>query len=229
MNGSVGSLRGFLLLLAAFALAGTTACNGIDEGDAIGQASAAGNIPVRGFGDENETDNDAAKAPKIELHLPADFSADKTNDSEGAVVVTQTATETGEAEVTEGDMTIRIPPASATKESEPARDDTGKLLSLGTEEPPDLNMPLTYLCVTGDSVAAYYLYKPGRRERLCELHYSGTADYYFADWEHNYCELKLAEALQKRIKAGETCYCGRPGGPDGVLRSTEEGLVCGKK
>ena len=229
MKENVESSRGFLFLLAAFTLVGTTACNGIDEGDAIGQASAsaAGNLHVKAGG-ENRTENDPPPRAEIELHI------NKTALSEGEQRNPETAEglqpATTQGEVSAEGVTVRVPPDPDNEGPDmKRRGGTDKLLSLETEEPEDINvnMPLTYLCVAGETVAAYYLYKPGHDGRLCELHYSGDDAVYYADWERNYCELKLAEHLQKRMTAGWTCYCGRPGGPDGVLQSTEEGLVCG--
>ena len=89
------------------------------------------------------------------------------------------------------------------------------------------NQPLTHLCIKNQIVITYYLYKPGFEDRLCELHYSGTSEFWFARFESDFCEKKLIESLNEKInKLNYTCYCGRPGGPDGIVILTDRGYKC---
>lgn len=194
----------YFLLVCSLSLPG---CGGIDEGEgSLGQFSTtSGNNPE----DEGPKNHRLAQG---------------TNSTDAA---------------TDGDAGRELDPPSEEPKQRRAVDFSGESEPIITLKNPEeteeivdypVNLPLTHICIKNQEVVTYYLYKPGYEDHLCELHYSGSSKFWFARNESDFCEKKLIESLQKRIKASYTCYCGRPGGPDGIVSLTEgEGYKCGNE
>lgn len=172
-------------------------CGGIDEGaDILGQLSGAANAPSSNGEPEEPQDRRIAEGTTPSDTVP-------TEDPDPSI-------ERRSLESSGAESIVTLQESEGTDE---------------IEEYP-VNLPLTYLCIKNQTVFSFYLYKPGMVGQLCDLHYSGHSEFWYADHVSDFCEKKLVEGLEEKIQEGYTCYCGRPGGPSGIVKLTDRGHEC---
>lgn len=195
-------------------------CGGIDEGveqfsreeDNSSLDNESGEPRNRRTAEETAPSDTALTESTSPLDGPRERRSPDPNGEEEPAVITSDGTVDGENH--EADMSGERPTVTLIETDET---DGKEYL---------INLPTTYICIKDQKVAAYYLYIPGLVGKLCDLHFSGTDEFWYVNFEHGFCEKKLLEKLNEKIREGYTCYCGRPGGPEGAVNITEGGLQC---
>ena len=69
----------------------------------------------------------------------------------------------------------------------------------------EVNNPEVYVCKKEDQSISYSLYRSGFEDRLCELHDSYSENFWFAKFEPDFCENKLAQLLEAHRGEGFKC------------------------